>query len=169
MIIVDERMYKKISASIRQMNNGVKILNQVNKLATSLVYLAYPIFLLLLAYKRDIRFWKLLIIPAVSFVVVSLFRKGINFARPYELLDIDPIIKKDTKGNSFPSRHVFSVFIIAITLYYIYPPVSFILMVIGVIVSIVRVIGGVHFPRDVIAGAAIGIICGIVGWSLLNI
>ena len=166
---MNESIYEKISNPIRGMNNGVKLLNLLNKVGTSGVYLTYPLFLLILAYNRDMRFWKVLIIPAVSFVVVSLIRKLINFPRPYEVLDIDPIIKKSTKGNSFPSRHVFSVFIIAMTLYYISYPVSILLMVIGVVISIVRVLGGVHFPRDVIAGAAIGVICGIVGWKLLNI
>ena len=166
---MNESIYEKISNPIRGMNNGVKLLNLLNKVGTSVVYLTYPLFLLILAYNRDMRFWKVLIIPAVSFVVVSLIRKLINFPRPYEVLDIDPIIKKATKGNSFPSRHVFSVFIIAMTLYYISYPVSILLMVIGVVISIVRVLGGVHFPRDVIAGAAIGVICGIVGWKLLNI
>lgn len=165
---MNEGLYEKITAPIRNNPNGVKLINMVNKLATSIVYFTYPVFLALLAYKRDIRFWKLLIIPAVSFVIVSLFRKHINFARPYEVLDIDPLIKKETKGNSFPSRHVFSVFIIAMTLYYISVPVSIILMFIGVVVAIVRVVGGVHFPRDVIAGAAIGIVCAVIGWKLLN-
>ena len=36
----------------------------------------------------------------------------------------------------------------------------------GSAIALIRVIGGVHFPRDVIAGALIGIIFGIIGWNL---
>lgn len=166
---MNEEIYKKISGPIKRMNRGEEILNIINKTATSFVYLTYPVILLLLAIKKDIRFWKVLIIPAVSFIIVSLIRKWIDFPRPYEVLDIDPIIKKETKGNSFPSRHVFSVFIIAMTLYYIMPSISLLLMFIGFIIAVTRVVGGVHFPRDVIAGALIGIVLGIIGWKLLNI
>lgn len=169
MIILNEQLYEKITSPIRNKHNGEKILKQINKFSTLTVYFTYPLFLFLLAYKRDIRFWKLVIIPGVSFVLVSLFRGHINFARPYEVLDIDPIIKKDTRGKSFPSRHVFSVFIIAMTLYYISIPVSISLMAIGVIVAIVRVVGGVHFPRDVVAGAVTGVLCAIIGWNLINL
>nr|WP_300002455.1 phosphatase PAP2 family protein [Tissierella sp.] len=166
---MNEEIYKKISGPIKRMNRGEEILNIINKTATSFVYLTYPVILLLLAIKKDIRFWKVLIIPAVSFIIVSLIRKWIDFPRPYEVLDIDPIIKKETKGNSFPSRHVFSVFIIAMILYYIVPSISLLLIFIGFIIAVTRVVGGVHFPRDVIAGALIGIVLGIIGWKLLNI
>ena len=110
---MNEELYERITKPIRKYPHGIKMVNIVNKLFTGLVYLMYPIFLLKMLVDHDIRFWKVLLIPGISFVVVSIFRKYINFPRPYELLNIDPIIAKDTKGKSFPSRHVFSAFIIA--------------------------------------------------------
>lgn len=163
---MNEKIYEKITEPIYLHKHGVKILKILNKLTTSLVYLVYPVFLLILVVKGDIRFWKVLIIPGISFILLSAFRKYINVPRPYEVLDIVPIISKETEGKSFPSRHVFSVFVIAMTLYYISIPIGISLMVIGIIVGIVRVVGGVHFPRDVIAGALIGILCSIIGWNL---
>lgn len=164
---MDEKIYEKIAGPIRKYSYGAKTINLLNKLTTISVYLTYPIVLFILIYNRDIRFWNTVITPAISFVLLSMFRSYINLPRPYELLNIDPIIEKSTVGNSFPSRHVFSVFVIAMTLYYISNPLGIILMVIGLMISIIRVIGGVHFPRDVIAGAIIGILCGIIGQSLL--
>ncbi len=107
--------------------------------------------------------------PAISFILLSFFRKAVNAPRPYELLDIDPIIKKNTKGNSFPSRHVFSVFVIAMSLYYVWPSIGIVLMLIGIIISVIRVIGGVHFPRDVIAGAIMGVGSSIIGWYVSSL
>ena len=52
------------------------------------------------------------------FVGLSVVRKIINAPRPYEKFDMPPVLEKDTKGKSFPSRHVFSVFIIAMTIFY---------------------------------------------------
>lgn len=143
-----------------------KRINQLNTVITTLVYGTYPLVLGLLIYTQDERFWRVLLAPMISFILVSIFRTYLNAPRPYEVADTDPIIKKDTKGKSFPSRHVFSVFVIATTLFYISKPLGIFLMVIGFILAILRVVGGVHFPRDVIAGALIGILSGFLGFYL---
>lgn len=165
---MNEKTYEKITSLILGHPHGLQMFNMINKFTTTIVYFIYPVFLFKLAFNRDIRFWKVLLIPSISFILVSVFRKCTNAPRPYEVLDIVPIIKKDTKGKSFPSRHVFSVFIIAMTLYYISIPVGITLMVLGIILAIIRVLGGVHFPKDVIAGAIIGILFSILGWKYMN-
>lgn len=143
-----------------------KTINILNKLITTVVYITYPLALAFLVITQDARFWRVLLIPAISFVLVSLIRYYINAPRPYEVSNSVPIIKKDTKGKSFPSRHVFSVFVIASTLYYISNPLGLFLMVAGIGLAIIRVVGGVHFPRDVIVGAIIGILAGVLGFYL---
>ena len=163
---IKEKTYKKIKSSIISQKYGVELLKILNKLTTTIVYLTYPIMLILLILNRDLRFWKVLFIPGISFIIVSRFRKYVNLPRPYEVWDIKPILDKNTQGESFPSRHVFSIFVIAMTLYYISNPLGIGLMFIGIIVSIVRVLGGVHFPRDVIAGAIIGVLFSLIGWNI---
>ena len=141
----------------------VKILNMLNKILTGSVYLAYPALLAFLALNHDLRFFRVLITAGVSFVLVSLFRNFFNAPRPYESLDIVPLISKDTKGKSFPSRHVFSIFVIAMCFCYISLPIGIILLIAGVFLAVIRVLSGVHFPSDVIAGALIGILAGVIG------
>lgn len=158
--------YLEMTKPIRESRNGIKIIRILDKLTTSTVYLAYIIFLMVLFFNSHARLLRAVISPGVSFVVLSVFRSYNNAPRPYEAFDIEPIIVKNTKGESFPSRHVFSAFIIATTIYFVSMPVGIALLTIGAIIAIVRVIGGVHFPRDVIAGAVIGIVFGIIGWKL---
>lgn len=141
-----------------------KIINVSNRLITSIVYAIYPIILILLLYTRDPRFWRVLLAPSISFVIVSIFRRAINAPRPYEVTGKKPMIDKDTKGNSFPSRHVFSIFVIASTLFFISKPLGLFLMFAGSILAVLRVVGGVHFKKDVIAGAIIGILSGLLGF-----
>ena len=102
----------------------------------------------------------------MSFLLVSVFRNLYNAKRPYELLEIQPLIHKDKKGKSFPSRHVFSVFVIAMTFLWLCPPAGVVFLVVGVLLALCRVIGGVHFPRDVIAGALAGIAAGACYWLI---
>ena len=94
------------------------------------------------------------LVPGISFVLVTVLRKVINAPRPYEVFDASPVIPKDTRGNSFPSRHAFSIFVIAMTFYACCPlvwagPVMF---AAGVLLAVIRVVSGVHFPCDVVWG-----------------
>lgn len=164
---MNEELYNKITRAIEKSRYGILILIILNKLISGLVYGLYPLVLIILRINNHSSFWRSLLVPGVSFIVVSLFRKYFNAPRPYEVLDITPIIQKDTKGNSFPSRHVFSIFVIAMTLYYILAPLGITLLFLGIILGIIRVIGGVHFPKDVIAGAIIGILSSIIGYHIL--
>lgn len=145
-----------------------KQLIQLNRSITYFVYTVYPATVLLLAISQDARIYRVLLAPALSFILVSLFRKWLNAPRPYEVSKKKPIIPKETKGQSFPSRHVFSVFVIASTLYYINRPVGILLMVLGTLLAIIRVIGEVHYPKDVIAGAIIGLLSGFLGFYLFK-
>lgn len=153
--------YAAWSAPFRRRPWAVSALGKANRFFTLLCYIGYPALLLWLLAAQDQRLWKAILVPAVSFVLVSLFRKGVNRRRPYEALDIRPLIHKNTKGKSFPSRHVFSVFVIAMTWGWICPPVGAALMAVGVLVALIRVIGGVHYPSDVLAGAIAGILSGL--------
>lgn len=163
---MNKKTYEKIAKSLSKHPYGLKILKWTNTIITALVYCIYPVFLIVLAFNGDVRFWKSVLTPGVAFVLVSIFRNLFNAPRPYESLGIIPIIKKDTKGKSFPSRHVFSVFVIAETIYQTFNILGIILFLAGIILAIIRVLGGVHFPKDVVAGAIIGILFGILGFSL---
>jgi membrane-associated phospholipid phosphatase len=108
--------------------------------------------------------WKqaalLVCVPAVSFVAVSAFRTCFHAKRPYEVYGFAPLIEKETKEKSFPSRHVFSIFVIGSTLVWFYPAAGILIELMGCVLAVVRVAAGVHFPKDVLAGAVIGILCG---------
>ena len=100
-------------------------------------------------------------------MLVSLFRKKFNAPRPYEKWQVKPLIPKDTKGNSFPSRHVFSIYIIAMAAWYVWMPLGVILCVAGGFLAAARVSGRVHFVKDVLAGYSAGVLMGIIGLFLI--
>ncbi len=158
--------YRRLSAPFRK-ESRKKALLAVNRCLTYGCYAAYPLLLAVLAVQRDGRFWRALLVPGISFLLVSLVRQWINAPRPYEQLAIQPLIQKDTRGKSLPSRHVFSMFVIAMTFLWILPPLGVVLLVCGGVLAAVRVIGGVHFLRDVLAGAAAGAVAGILGFYVL--
>ena len=101
-------------------------------------------------------------IPASGFVILSFLRKKINAPRPYEEWDIKPLLDRDSPGQSMPSRHVFSATIISMACLHASLSVGIILLVLSALLGLVRVLGGVHFPKDVV----VGYICGLV-WGVL--
>lgn len=157
-----QEFYDKLSAPFETSERKKNCLLRVNHILTDVVYLVYPALLLYLIVSRDSRFLRVLFIPAVTFALVTLFRKKFNAPRPYETWPVKPLIPKDTKGNSFPSRHVFSIYIIAMAAWYVWWPLGLILVIAGVFLSAARVIGRVHFVKDVVAGALIAVGAGIL-------
>ena len=114
-----------------------------------------------------VRFWKALLVPALSFVLVSVVRARINAPRPYERFAIDPLIKKGTHGKSFPSRHLFSAAIIACTLWWLEPAWGAAAFAACIVVAFCRIVGGVHFPRDIVGAFAFALACAFVGFILI--
>ena len=103
-----------------------------------------------------------LFIPASGFVILSFLRKKINAPRPYEEWDIKPLLDRDSPGQSMPSRHVFSATIISMACLHASLSVGVISLVLSALLGLVRVLGGVHFPKDVV----VGYICGLA-WGVL--
>lgn len=159
--------YIRITGRLRENPRRVWLLEAVNRVLTGIVFFLYPFYLCRLFLDKDPFLPRAVLVPAVSFAAVSLFRRIFNAKRPYEKFDIPPVIRKDTSGKSFPSRHVFSVFMIGITVFTHYPGAGLMLGVIGVALGAIRVVGGVHEPRDVAAGAVAGILCGVAGYYLV--
>lgn len=180
-----EETYARLTAPWRAHPQAARALLIANKILTYVGYVAYPLLLALLALDAlggasilDVSnssaalgpwaaFARCVIVPAVAFAAVSLFRRAANAPRPYEKLNITPLINKDTRGKSFPSRHTFSMFTIAAAWWQFAPAIGGVLMAAGTLMAAIRVVGGVHFPRDVIAGALSALAISALGYALV--
>lgn len=145
-----------------------RVLHSVNTILTYAVFLLYPLLLVWVWKNQSDLLFKAIIIPFNSFIILSVFRYYINRKRPYEAYGVPSAIHKSTTGKSFPSRHVFSAFVIAMTFIYVGPSpiIGIILLLIGTILGALRVILGVHYFSDVIVGAFVGILTGFVGYGI---
>ena len=162
--------YIKMTQPFRENPDLAKGIHIANKLCTGVMYLAYPVLLVYLffygKYSSYFSFRRALFVPAISFVLLSVFRSMVNRPRPYEKFEVPPVIKKDTKGNSFPSRHVFSATMIAMT-FVLMSPWSWlgcIFLGISILLAVVRVISGVHYISDVVAGIIVAVVAAVLGY-----
>jgi len=163
--------YSKISEQIKNNNGLVTALNVLDKAITYITvilfvsYLVYGAFLI--PEDGGTLLYRSILIPGVSFLVVSIFRKILSAPRPYEVYGFVPAIKKDTKGKSFPSRHVFSIFMVAITYLQTSVWMAILITVMGIGLAVIRVVGGVHFIKDVVVGALMAIIISLICYGIL--
>lgn len=167
-----ERRYRKISEWFLNCKPAYAILKFIYKYMAYFIAFAY-IFLIIMSLRGTffsettpimLRNSGIVVLtPLTSFILVSVIRKCIDAKRPYEKYNIKPLFIKETKGESMPSRHVFSITIIAMCWLYVSVPVGIIMLMLVAIMAASRVLAGVHFVRDVVVGFAVGIICGIAG------
>jgi membrane-associated phospholipid phosphatase len=111
---------------------------------------------------------KLAALSLASFLTVTVFRHLFNAPRPYELYEFYENKPRKKYGKSFPSRHVFSAFIIATIAFNYSLPLGIALSIMSFFLAVSRVLLGIHFVRDVCAGALIGAISGVIEILILN-
>jgi membrane-associated phospholipid phosphatase len=73
-----------------------------------------------------------------------------------------PIFGGGSRGQSFPSAHVATAMAFAIVLGALYPAGRRVFLVLTVLVACQRVESGFHYLSDVLVGAAVGLVVGVI-------
>ena len=100
---------------------------------------------------------------AAGFIAVTVARKLINAKRPYEVYAFYDVPPRNKTGESHPSRHSYSAAVIATLGFAVSPFLTLGTGILALIIAVTRVVTGVHFVRDVIAGLTLGILFGGAG------
>ena len=116
-----KQFYEKLTAGLRKRPRLVKAIVFLDRALVYGFMAAYVVYLGFTLFSRP--FEPLYVankvgLPALCFAAVTLLRLLIKRPRPYEKTGagIDAIAKKTATGNSMPSRHVASAFVIAMVL-----------------------------------------------------
>lgn len=157
---------KILRGKIEEKDEYKKIFDLLYKILPIEVGIVY-VFLLITAWmNQDIGISRLIFVPLIVFVSVTILRKFINAPRPYEINEVEPLVKKSKSGESFPSRHVVSAMIISMAGFYMNVWIGISLVLITLIIAVMRVVAGVHYVKDVVAGLLIGIVAGWIGFFI---
>ena len=159
-----QEWYDHIAGKIENRPIFLRLLRTFNRFMTVVMPIVY-LTLLTTIYFREGFGKQVLIyvfIPASGFVILSFLRKKINAPRPYEVWEIIPLLDRDSPGQSMPSRHVFSATIISMACLHASLSVGVILLVLSALLGLVRVLGGVHYSKDVVVGYICGLAWGVI-------
>ncbi len=160
-------LYNKMTAVLRRHDGLIVLIRELDRMLKLMLYLLYPALLLWLLYRKDMRVLPVFLIPAASFVLLSILRHQINRPRPYvRWPEMEPLIRRNKTGDSMPSRHVFSCVVIAMAWLYVVPMVGWLLLIVGILIALIRVALGVHYPSDVVAGYLCGLLAGLLFFIL---
>ena len=163
-----QEWYDKRKSSLLRQPQGLQLMRVFNSMITVLMPLAYLTLLGANFISKGLgqELATYIMVPALGFILLTLVRKWINQPRPYETWGIVPLLEKDSSGNSMPSRHVFSATIISMACLHANLSAGLILLVLSALLGLVRVLGGVHYPKDVLVGYACGLLWGILFFML---
>ena len=156
------KFYRWLTLPFTRKPNRVQALQRMNRILTLAMPVIYSlVFCWLFLKKTSIGgIWPFIWIPASGFVLLSIFRHWVNVPRPYEKWELQPLLEKNSSGHSFPSRHVFSATIISMCVCQLSLLLGMCSMLLSLLLAFVRVLGGVHYPKDVFAAWVLGLIWG---------
>ena len=163
--ITTER-YRKISAWFHRHPVFMGITVWCERYLPFLMYITYPFCLAVLILCWDPHFWSMFFVPLIVFLLVTILRKRIGRKRPYEALDIIPLVAKERNGQSFPSRHAASAVIIAVSFFSLNLWLGAAAMVVASLIVVSRPLCGLHYWGDVLGGALLSLAIGIPGFLL---
>ncbi len=159
---------EKILRTVYKNKKLLRALRTVSHLTGAFAFVLFSFVSLKTVVASPLGALKLSLILGSSYIIVSLARRFINAPRPYEVYDFYDIPPKDKQGHSFPSRHSFLVFAIAAISAPVAPISAGILAFFGILLATSRVLSGIHFIKDVLTGALLGIICSLIGLLILS-
>ena len=159
-----QEWYNHIATNIENKPFFLSLLRTFNRFMTVVMPIVY-LGLLVTTYLQEglgKQVWIYVFIPASGFVILSLLRKKINAPRPYEVWEIVPLLDRDSPGQSMPSRHVFSATIISMACLHASLTMGMICLTLSALLGLVRVLGGVHYPKDVVVGYICALVWGVI-------
>lgn len=127
-----------------------------------LPYLLWGLLTAFFFSNKKYRALALLMIVAIviDFIFVTVVKDLVGRERPYQVLDVRHLVPEED-DRSFPSNHVQLSFLLSAIVFRFYRKFGLFLFLISAFIAFGRVYLGVHYPSDVLGGAAIGILLAV--------
>ncbi|MEK7562264.1 MAG: phosphatase PAP2 family protein [Patescibacteria group bacterium] len=128
------------------------------------------ILFLVFGFKKKLEMVVLAIISgAVSRFIIGFIIRFLWFRpRPFLAQNFIPLINQSPAEASFPSGHALFYFALATIVYFYNKNLGILFFISSFLIALSRVFVGVHWPSDILAGAIIGILTGLLFYKLFK-
>ena len=133
---------------------------------------AFGVLALLPRYRTRLeKNWEMALIALAAgvvarFGVTELIRALYDRPRPFEVLpDLHQLVYHNS-GGSFPSGHASFYFALAAVIGRYYPRTSILFYIVATLLAGARVVVGIHWSSDILGGAVIGIVVGLLVYRI---
>ncbi len=167
MIVISTETYKSVVDFFKRNKPCNTVLKLCYNFLPFIMFASYGILIVFMFFSDIKIFARITLSPLTVFAIVTFFRKIFNRPRPYEKFATTSVFGKNKKGESMPSRHTACAFIIAMAFMYVSIPLGIAYLIISALIMISRVLAGVHFISDVIAGMAISLLYGYFSFFII--
>ncbi len=100
----------------------------------------------------------------LAWISVSIVKNIFQFPRPFVFFAdrVIPLFSQSVTDYSFPSGHSTFIAALAISVFFVNKKLGITCIIIALAVGISRIIAGVHFPIDILAGYIFGIVIAFI-------
>ena len=124
-------------------------------------------FLLLFLIKDFKKYWQMVVQGFIAaflarFVIVEFIRLLCPRTRPFVENNVNLLFQYNPQNLSFPSGHAAFYFAIAAVVYFYNKKAGILFFVASFLISFARVFSGIHWPSDILVGAFVGVISGML-------
>ncbi|TQV72995.1 phosphatase PAP2 family protein [Aliikangiella marina] len=106
---------------------------------------------------------------AMQVPLYILLKKKFKRNRPQDFIASFEAKIKPSDQFSFPSGHTAAAFVMATQIIIFFPLFSIAAIIWAILIGASRVLLGVHFPGDILAGLLLGILCSLLSVELLSL
>lgn len=146
-----------------------KVIKLISKTGDGHLYLAVGLILWAFDPKDGPLFlYTALLAYALELPIYVLLKKSFKRQRPCELMGYLNAHIKPSDKFSLPSGHTAAAFLMASLLAHFYPSVSIIVYAWAGVIGLSRILLGVHYPSDILAGATLGITISFLSLNILS-
>lgn len=109
------------------------------------------------------------IAAAAGIVIFWCIKRASRRKRPFEIVPHCWATIPPPDRYSFPSGHTITAFAVALAIGHYYPMLLLALVATAIVIAVSRILLGMHFLTDVLAGSIIGIALGHISFHLLHL
>lgn len=163
---LEDRCFCWLSQQLRRPGNGA-LARWLSRSGDGYGYLLFCLALFAVGSVHALLVLKVLLLAfAIELPIYWLLKNTLRRSRPYSRLPHFASLIQASDKFSFPSGHTTAAFLFATATAVLLPALAVPLFVWAALVGLSRIALGVHYPTDILAGAALG---SALGWLALSL